>query len=351
MNGASSADSIGDEHVRDHPLENDLYDFFASRGAKLDPEIRQRIAIHIALCGQCAITGEFMEETEESLDAQLPIPLSEEDQAGLEKSLRMVRVITAEHPGDVPASQSEFAKQWIPISIKDFFYFRWSTVTGRLQLIATSLLVVVAGSLLGYGVYNLGVSTISHVNRRTEQLPDRTISSTPELAQASPQPTTVPPAPSPSPQWLVKTNKPQRPLRETFGKQMLAHLNAEVNLERLREGLYRGGGNRPRSHPTIHALMTGPTRVRIRLPDGSASGSYSVAIEDPYFHPVAPPAKGESPDGKELTVSLELRGLAEQSYYLGIAPEGGAPVHYQVRLKITKSSSSEPKPVSPRSQR
>lgn len=173
---------------------------------------------------------------------------------------------------------------------------------------------------------------ISRLRQPTEQLPNRRDSS-PELAQASPQPT---PVPSSSPPPLIKKNKRKHLPTKMYGDQVLAHLNNVVSLNQSREDLYRGGGTRPKYYPTIHALTDGPTRIHIRLPDGSVSGSYTVTIEDPYFEALRPPAKGESPDGKELIVSLDLGGLAAPSYYLGIAREGRAPVHHQVRLQFIK---------------
>ena len=349
MNKSIAADSVSKESLGDHPSEGELYDFFVSRRTHLDRERREIIALHVVLCRQCSITGEFIEETEERLDAQVSSAQSEEDLAKLDRSLAMVRMITASSDrSSAPESPPQRTKQWIPVSVKDFFYFHWSTATGRLQLIAGSVLAAIALAVLGYGGYDLGVSTISRVTRPTEQLPDRTNPTSPVVAQASPETTAISPAASP-PQLTVKTTQPRRPPNETHGDQLLAHLNPVIDLDRSRQAKYRGGGVKPKFHPTIHALSVGSTKIRIRLPDESPSGSYSVTIEDPYFKPVAPPAMGESSDGKELTVSLKLAGLAPaQSYYLGIAREGGAPMHYQVRLKVTKNSPSGPNLRSPR---
>jgi hypothetical protein len=350
MNGTIASDSVSDKRHADHPSYGELYDFFASRETELDLKRRQSITIHVTLCSQCASTGEFIEETEECLDAQLAIPPSESDHAGLERSLAMVRILAASRVWPrAPENPLQRTKQWISVSVRDFFYFHWGTVTGRVQLIAGSVLAAIALSVLGYGGYNLGVSTIGRVTRATEQFPDRTNPSSPDVAQASPEPTTIPPTASPSPQLSVKTTQPRRPPNETHGDQLLAQLNPVIDLDSSREAKYRGGGVKPKFHPTIRALSVRPTKIRIRLPDGSPSGSYRVTIEDPYFKPVAPPATGKSSDGKELSVSLKLGGLAPApSYYLGIAPEGGAPMHYQVRLQVTKNSPSRPDPRSPR---
>jgi hypothetical protein len=342
MNESIAAGVNSDQRLDEHPSDCELYDCFSSSETELDLKRREAIAVHVLLCHHCAATAQFIEETEEYLDVQLATPLTEEDHVARKRSLTMIGALSTSR--DWLASPTNLlppAKQWI--KVKDFFYLEWSTVTGRFQLISGSLLLAIAASVLGYGLYHSRSSTIGGNKRPTEQLPDRTNPSSPEVAQASPA-TNMAPAAAPS-STRVTENKSQSRLvsRPKHGDQLLAHLDSVIDLNRSREAQYRGGGIKLQFHPTIHVSSDGLTKVSIRLPEGSTGGSYKVTLEDPYFKPLTPPATGESQDGKQLTVLLDIRGLAtSQRYYLGVAREGSTPIHCQVRLKVTKKSLSPP---------
>jgi hypothetical protein len=71
-------------------------------------------------------------------------------------------------------------------------------------------------------------------------------------------------------------------------------------------------------------------RLRLRMPQGSAVGHYTVKVVDAYGKPVLTTA-GRF-DGRVLTVDLDLRGLPAKSYRLCISRKGEAPDCYLMSL-------------------
>lgn len=74
-----------------------------------------------------------------------------------------------------------------------------------------------------------------------------------------------------------------------------------------------------------------PTQLRLRLPEGSLAGLYTVRLLDERDQPVAS-TKSTSRNGQRLDVSLDLRGVAAQSYQLQVQHPGAPPVLCPVRV-------------------
>lgn len=71
------------------------------------------------------------------------------------------------------------------------------------------------------------------------------------------------------------------------------------------------------------------TRLLLRLPEGSRAGFYTVSIVSASENPLAS-AKGQSADGKTLTVVLNMKDLKSQRYRLRVARTGEPPDDYSV---------------------
>lgn len=73
--------------------------------------------------------------------------------------------------------------------------------------------------------------------------------------------------------------------------------------------------------PLIVRSSIADTRLRIDLPENSRTGRYIVSLQDParlgslFGAPLASD-EDESSDGKQISVSLDLRGLPEKEYHL-----------------------------------
>jgi hypothetical protein len=81
---------------------------------------------------------------------------------------------------------------------------------------------------------------------------------------------------------------------------------------------------------TIH-LAPEPTRLHFVLPEGSTKGRYTVMLIDAFGHPLSQ-RTAVSPNGKTLTVSLDLRWIKANSYRLQIAHGNEAPAYYPVTV-------------------
>jgi hypothetical protein len=316
-------DSGDDNPVRDHPTSQELYEFFASHTSKLGVEQRQELAFHVSLCQQCAFIGTLIESAEEQLERQLSTVAPADENFSLEKSLAFVRTLAVRKDSEpTPRGLRERAQSfWI--ALRDFFYFRWGTSAGRLQL-SGGVLAAIVLTVIGYCTYPIAISVVRRFKGPAEQL----------AKQSGPLP--PPPAASPTPQAIVDTTERAKRLPKLADhlpqRQLLAHMSSYLVLNRLREGMYRGGGNKKETHLIIKAASHGPTSIHLKLPDGSPTGSYNITIEDAYFQPITKPARAQTRNGKDLVVSLDLRRLRRRICYLGVARENGAPLHYEVRL-------------------
>jgi len=86
------------------------------------------------------------------------------------------------------------------------------------------------------------------------------------------------------------------------------------------------GDNQTGAGRRVITLTPERQRLRLRMPQGSAVGHYTVKIVDAYGKPVLTTAGRFG--GRVLTVDLDLRGLPAQSYRLCISREGEAPDCY-----------------------
>lgn len=86
------------------------------------------------------------------------------------------------------------------------------------------------------------------------------------------------------------------------------------------------GDNQTGAGRRVITLTPERQRLRLRMPQGSTVGRYTVKVFDAYGKPVLTTA-GRF-DGRVLTVDLDLRDLPAKSYRLCIAREGEAPDCY-----------------------
>lgn len=76
----------------DHPSGDDLYNYFSVNPSdKLSREDRERIALHIAMCNECAGLGKDIEEDDRFLSDLVSTPPTTEDQAAMQRSLERFR--------------------------------------------------------------------------------------------------------------------------------------------------------------------------------------------------------------------------------------------------------------------
>lgn len=72
----------------------------------------------------------------------------------------------------------------------------------------------------------------------------------------------------------------------------------------------------------IFPSRAGLTRLRIELPDRSTRGVYVVSVQEPVGLNMLVKGKARSPDGKRLTVSLDLKDVPEGEHLLCLIREG-----------------------------
>jgi hypothetical protein len=98
-----------------------------------------------------------------------------------------------------------------------------------------------------------------------------------------------------------------------------------VYIDLIADDLFRGD-NQTGAGRRVITLTPERQRLRLRMPQGSAVGHYTVKVVDAYGKPVLTTAGRFG--GRVLTVDLDLRGLPAKSYRLCISREGEAPDCY-----------------------
>lgn len=101
----------------------------------------------------------------------------------------------------------------------------------------------------------------------------------------------------------------------------------EINLEE--ENLLRDG-DEVTGKPRLINLAPQRQRLRLQLPEGSASGRYAVNVVDAFGKPLI--TTSAISNGKTLMVFLDLRSLTAKKYRLCIARSGEAPDCYLVNV-------------------
>lgn len=116
-------------------------------------------------------------------------------------------------------------------------------------------------------------------------------------------------------------------LRPSPGSQsqgeLLAIRTVEVDLENYTALRGRGTG--------ANAIKLSRSRIslKLKLPEGSAKGLYSLSIIDSSGRALVT-AQAHSADGNTLNVALDARKLAPQKYRLRVLRDGEAPEYYPV---------------------
>jgi hypothetical protein len=99
----------------------------------------------------------------------------------------------------------------------------------------------------------------------------------------------------------------------------------EINLQD--DGLQRGAGQADTKQKTIR-LSPAKQRLRLRMPQGSPRGRYTVGLVDAYGKTLV--STSAESDGRILSVGLDLRGLTEKKYRLCVSRGEEAPDCYLV---------------------
>jgi hypothetical protein len=110
--------------------------------------------------------------------------------------------------------------------------------------------------------------------------------------------------------------------RNKQGWQVITINLQEDNLQRAADQV----GSKPQS---IH-LAPRRQRLRLRLPEGSASGRYTVSLVDAFGKPLV--TSSALSDGRTLTVDLDLRGLTTKKYRLCLTRSAESPDCYLVNV-------------------
>jgi hypothetical protein len=110
--------------------------------------------------------------------------------------------------------------------------------------------------------------------------------------------------------------------------------SVEVDVESY--ALSRGVGVGTGEGQRAIELMPLQTRFYIKLPDGNSEGRYRVSILDAVNN--RPLASGEaiSPNGRTLSVIIDLRGFESKKYYLRLSQPGRAPIYCPVSITEAK---------------
>jgi len=105
--------------------------------------------------------------------------------------------------------------------------------------------------------------------------------------------------------------------------ELLAMRTVEVDLENYTA--LRGGGTGANAIKLVRSRIS----LKLRLPEGSAIGLYSLSIIDSSGRALVT-AKGRSADGKTLNAIMDTRKLAAQRYRLQVLRAGEPPEYYSL---------------------
>lgn len=107
------------ENPEDHPSGIKLYSYFSEKPAQhLNDNERVALAVHVALCDECAEIGSGIEEDDELLDA---LVLTAEDQEEVERFIAACEARLAQIQGETVNKESTTVQIWQ--EVKGFFEF------------------------------------------------------------------------------------------------------------------------------------------------------------------------------------------------------------------------------------
>ncbi len=209
----------------------------------------------------------------------------------------------------VASSHMWYSWQAIRTGLAPNRVFVWASLTGFVFSVA-------AAAMLIWGTRKEPVIVSQNAQEQVISLP------TP-VASAEPQGAVEQPSTYPAQDALPKRSKP--PVlspRRTQGLRVI-----EINLKE--ENLLRDA-DEVKTSPYLIRLSPTKQRLRLQLPEGSASGRYTVSVLDAFGKSVII-ARANS-NGKTLTVDLDLRGLAAKKYRLCLSRGEEAPDCYLVSV-------------------
>ncbi len=129
---------------------------------------------------------------------------------------------------------------------------------------------------------------------------------------------------NPPPPALAESPAPAPPHSTTLASTIVGiDLNEYVA---LRDAAEAGSQGKP-----ALKLTPVPTQFRLRLPEGSLAGAYTVRLLDERDQPVVT-TNATSRDGQRLNATLDLQGVAAQRYRLEVQHPGAPPVLCPVRV-------------------
>lgn len=140
-------------------------------------------------------------------------------------------------------------------------------------------------------------------------------SATPQVASSK---ATLPRRSDDARQTLRPTLRTQPPTKAQGELALLQDLDLKNDPGTL---YYRGAdeeSSRVRGRHEVVLARKGRTRLDIRLPEGSRSGTYVVSVQEPARLSTLAEGKGFSADGARLAVSIDMRRLSPGEYVLCI---------------------------------
>ncbi|HEY1402802.1 MAG TPA: hypothetical protein VGB05_01610, partial [Pyrinomonadaceae bacterium] len=100
-----------------------------------------------------------------------------------------------------------------------------------------------------------------------------------------------------------------------------------IDIDLKEDGLLRDG-DKPDRKPRVINLSRTRQQLRLRMPDGSSSGRYTVTIVDAFGKRLLTTTANSN--GKTLTVALNLRSLDTKKYRLCLEHNGESPDCYLI---------------------
>jgi hypothetical protein len=193
------------------------------------------------------------------------------------------------------------------------------TLIGKWLPWATAALV--AAGLAGFVLWRY--LPPSHQRNASEDLTivKATPSPLPETPSESPTPAPdEPPTPRPSPEV-----KPPPP-----GQKGAALATQLLSIDLRGRQLLRGRNEPAGAAPILASAAR--NRLLIRLPEGSPRGAYEVSLVDAFGEAVVS-GRARSPDGRSLSVVLDMRALPSRGYRLCLSQAGGGPSCFPFTLE------------------
>ena len=169
-----------------------------------------------------------------------------------------------------------------------------------------------------------GTPPVALKNSRAETA----LSPTPSLIPRTAAPITTPTSQAVSASVTTQSNRQRRPKAEARSSRTSPALPiVEINLNE--EGLLRDG-DEPLATRRVINLSRKRQRLRLRMPEGSGGGHYTVTIVDAFGKPLV--TSTADSNGRTLTVDLDLQRLDAKKYRLCTARGGEAPDCYLIAV-------------------